>query len=81
MEADTEFRRRHFGLDVRDGFQRVSVIASMIDMVEFAYGVRRRRRALVGSLARGHQYPPLLCQSDHQGLGVLATMESMPKPQ
>jgi len=55
---DTEFRRRHFGLDVRDGFQRVSVIASMIDMVEFAYGVRRRRRALVGSLARGHQYPP-----------------------
>src|SRR5215510_445237 len=45
---------------------------------EFVVSAAPRARGLP---ARGHQYPPLLCQSDHQGLGVLATMESMPKPQ
>src|SRR5262245_38733289 len=68
---------------VRDGFHRVSVIAGMIDMVEFTYARSSSapRRAFVGSLLEDTSIHRFYANPDHQGLGVLATMESMPKPQ
>jgi hypothetical protein len=68
-------RHRHFGLDVRDGFHGVSVIASMIDMVEFTCGSSSSapRRALVGTPLEDTSIHRSMSNPIIQVLGVLGT--------